>query len=488
MNYLICRSHQQSLTKNSKDFDECSNRSTKFLLDCKDHHDRGNPKNSKRTISRITSGYWKRNVLGHLIAHRRYDAAIRRLKKEPWEASIWVTTETSHASGTSRQLPIHMVCSRLSTRLSDRARSRCEQLLRYLALTFPDGCAHRDHEQRLPLHEAIRYDASPETIALLLVVFPEALDVTDVHGRFPRDLGSHCHDIAYIMGRDKDFWRSKRKELYKDFQNDPEKCCSKEFLHLKFAINDRQLRKDKLLCRSKRCEWQKVVDDERKERFDKKVNIRKCPQSTDPLLAERHELTRLRALENEYAAALANESLARRVVKLEKEKSQMRLRIEQMVTILNSYGLASNDCMNKVLSRKTGFKAKIAQHENKKITHNDKRRKGVAYKADVVEAIKRQSKLYKFPRTFTIREEAKQDIVFLPDNYDNDISRADGLQSGSNDFQQGKHAHRTQCNMGLYVQDDLDSLLDVAERCFGHTFSDATIQAWRRIQLPDDRA
>jgi hypothetical protein len=198
--------------------------------------------------------YENPTILFRLVQAKKFSAALERLEKNgPREASIWVCTKrpkeakagggaageknttsssrsqqqqhqqqqeedgsSSLISGitqsfiteevaayntegeyTFRCLPIHMACSHLGSVVVDKNKDQwadLEKLICYLAIVYPAGCARRDHEGRLPLHEAIWYNASPCTVSALLMAAPEAVNEQEYkhsRGRYPIALNEH---------------------------------------------------------------------------------------------------------------------------------------------------------------------------------------------------------------------------------------------------------------------------------------------------------
>lgn len=188
--------------------------------------------------------YRNPTILSRLIQNFKYRAAVQRLERNgPAEASVWVcsrraeeatkknTGSTAAKSLTSsiishakqvygyRQLPIHMACDSLFQVADESLRADLESLIAHLVLAFPEGCARRDHEGKLPLHEAIWHDASPETVSALLMAYPQAGRKKDTRGRYPVELnehrqGSHKESVRILLRRKDDFWISAGKEAH----------------------------------------------------------------------------------------------------------------------------------------------------------------------------------------------------------------------------------------------------------------------------------
>lgn len=509
---LIPRAFHKDSWRKLGQTDQSDGLSTKSLLDSKSYRASDTYVTSNRKSMSIIRNRSNSTVLCRLILTRKYDAALRRLKKAPREASIWVVGgPTNYKTVHSRQLPIHMACSGLSNYFDDDpSRTQLELLVRQLALTFPVGCTHRDHDQQLPLHEALRHNASLDTISLLLIVAPESIDETDRYGRLPYEIncerkGDCMDEIAPLLRKDKHFWRSKREEFYAQPHIGTETYLIKKLLRLNCVLGGRSMGKDYVTILSQDSEPAGHLDN-KAQQIDKHSDSKVSPKETctprsssgvdsgdRPTIL--HEISRLQALKAEYARALADENLAKRVVKLEKEKSEMRLRINQMICVLKTQGLTSGDGRT-VLSRgESGTQSMMAQTEDssKNIRCGDHFKKPmIPSKVSMKENKRRPSRLSR-QVSRAMKEEAMRDIVFVPNNYVN-VHNVGFLPPGTT-FERSQfskfitngsyNTHGAYHPMNVETQGTLENLLDMAEQRFGHTFSPGTIQAWRQISLPD---
>lgn len=137
-----------------------------------------------------------------------------------------------------RQLPIHVACNNFlsiddeyddvddydnevdGTNQKGGKRNRradLERLVIRLAVKYPEGCGMRDHEGKLPLHEALWNNASTETITVLLMAYPTALHERDRYGRSPVELNRfrrgedhHKSIIQKLLLRGVQFWEKAR--------------------------------------------------------------------------------------------------------------------------------------------------------------------------------------------------------------------------------------------------------------------------------------
>lgn len=219
--------------------------------------------------SRECDFYTNPTILSRLILHQKYEAAMRRSSTHSEEARTWVVVrrQTSPASSVSnqaatpsspakttsqrsnvtslsslseddvnnttlssnrngdvdceyyscRQLPIHMACGNLFRVVDPALKAQLEKLIATLVVAFPEACSQRDHQHRMPLHEAIWYRAGPETISALLIAYPDAVSMRDKYGRYPMAL-NECRDspyrtqIRHMLLQGRDFWNTARTE------------------------------------------------------------------------------------------------------------------------------------------------------------------------------------------------------------------------------------------------------------------------------------
>lgn len=201
-------------------------------------HDDDNAK-AKEQGERKCESSCNPTVLSRLITHQKYLAAVRRLAKHRNEAKIWVCTRrTTDPPGKSprdnrtsnekdtlysfRQLPIHTACNKLFQEEDKILRGQLENLISHLTAAYPEGCAMRDHNGQLPLHEAIWNNASPNVISMLLMAAPSTMNQVDRNGRTPMALNqlrqgnatnSKSKNSVHIMlQKDEEFWTLARQE------------------------------------------------------------------------------------------------------------------------------------------------------------------------------------------------------------------------------------------------------------------------------------
>jgi hypothetical protein len=184
--------------------------------------------------------YRNPTILSRLVQNQKYEAAMARLEKRgPAEVSVWVCTmlpTTGDASpkdvgmGSSnssapfevageedrpqyayRQLPLHAACAALFRVADASLRDDLEALIAHLVVAYPEGCARRDHKGRLPLHEVIWHDASPDLVSAILMAYPGACQERDPHGRYSIELneyraGKHKVAVRSLLRRKMAFW------------------------------------------------------------------------------------------------------------------------------------------------------------------------------------------------------------------------------------------------------------------------------------------
>jgi hypothetical protein len=197
-------------------------------------------KHEKKKRERECDFYINPTLTSRLILHQKYTAAIRRLQQHTSEASVWVcvkrkqtpvpkskvddAAESNHDDDDSysmRQLPLHMACqdlARVGIEASNRA--QLEELIAHLILAYPAACSKQDHSGCFPLHEAIWYTATPETVSHLLCGAPEIANTNDQYGRSCIYLNRHCRSrtpedqarVQVMLQRGRAFWETALQE------------------------------------------------------------------------------------------------------------------------------------------------------------------------------------------------------------------------------------------------------------------------------------
>jgi len=88
-------------------------------------------------------------------------------------------------------------------------RTELEGLIDRLLFSHPKGCSERDHEGNLPLHYAVRSNATPETISNLLVAYPKSNQEKDSNGEYPLALSEANYNnrtVNKLLRLGHDFW------------------------------------------------------------------------------------------------------------------------------------------------------------------------------------------------------------------------------------------------------------------------------------------
>jgi hypothetical protein len=338
------------------------------------------PRQRRRPAEAECDFYTSPTILSRLILRQKYDAAIRRIRKAPRETSTWVSSsrlieeraapdDCSEGSPTSvtdsqreekqkkgrvecsyRQLPIHMACGALSLVVDTTLRAQVEDLIGRLVLAYPEGCTKRDHQERLPLHEALWQNASPDTIGTLLMAYPEGVDEKDFFGRSPMELNQHrrgeCkEEVTQMLLRGKNFWAFARRE------------ANFKLKHVKVPTSGASVGSTSVLLDSLADHDDYTLASRGTVvpgRISKPVlkNPGESPMAweqleerailLEKLLEERHEenytmaeeISRLKEVETKYQHVTSSKHLAQSLLKLEKDKAEMQKQIHRMKTVL----------------------------------------------------------------------------------------------------------------------------------------------------------
>lgn len=85
-----------------------------------------------------------------------------------------------------RRLPIHFACSAIPMGEAFSAQDeQLEKLTLQMVEVAPFLCHRRDHEEKLPLHDAVQNNVSTAVIEALLLAFPQSPTAQDKYGRTP---------------------------------------------------------------------------------------------------------------------------------------------------------------------------------------------------------------------------------------------------------------------------------------------------------------
>ena len=117
------------------------------------------------------------------------------------------------------QLPIHVACDNLKKHGNGTTlKAHLETLIAHLAAVYPKGCEKREHHGFLPLHLALKHQASPRTITALLCAAPCTIRELDPSGLTPLELHQIHHRgpdedaVPQLLARNEDFWSIARCE------------------------------------------------------------------------------------------------------------------------------------------------------------------------------------------------------------------------------------------------------------------------------------
>ncbi|CAB9529485.1 expressed unknown protein [Seminavis robusta] len=167
--------------------------------------------------ARTDGKLYQSTILTDLIGKKHYLEAIRRLQTHPSEASEWV--QLTENDMPYERLPLHLACASLATASELQSRFQLEQLILKLVLTYPDGCSLVDYDNRLPLHECVWNNATPETISMLLMGDPTSMYQRDPCGRNAAEVNRHrcgvfMEQVQELLSRGMEFWETARKQKW----------------------------------------------------------------------------------------------------------------------------------------------------------------------------------------------------------------------------------------------------------------------------------
>lgn len=171
--------------------------------------------------------YRNPTILSRLILNQKYEAAIRRLHKNPEEAHVWVCAKRKPSKGdipnsqipfSLRQLPVHIAICNLQRCRGQACRDILNLLITNLVVVNPDSCRFVDHLGKLPLHLAIADGATPETISVMLMAHPASTESRDKQGRTMialnqnRSLDDGRDQVHQVLSLGVDFWNEAHQE------------------------------------------------------------------------------------------------------------------------------------------------------------------------------------------------------------------------------------------------------------------------------------
>lgn len=338
---------------------------------------------SKKVKEDEVDFYDSPTTLSRLILHQKYEAAMRRLEKAPYEASTWVSairapdidddqtmktsiTINSSAQFSFRQMPLHMVCGELARVKDSVLREQVEQLIGKLVTIYPDAAKKRDHDNKLPLHEALWYNATPQTISILMMAYPEAADEVDMFGRTALQViqhrrggnEDHKEAIEKMLLRGYSFWNLARKEKNLKMKHG-RVSSSGASVDSQSVLNDSQAGNDDytIATRESAVAARAGRECDKHFRYGTKVanphaKKKKTPVAWDQLehraqklehmLAEHNEenfrmaeeISRLKKIEAKYEKLTSSEVVAQQVIQLEKENAELTKTVIELRRIL----------------------------------------------------------------------------------------------------------------------------------------------------------
>jgi hypothetical protein len=333
-------------------------------------------------------------TLSRLILHQKYESALRRLGKAPYEASTWVsairapdddddeTIKTSITINSSvqfsfRQMPLHMACGELA-RVKDRDsvyRGNLEHLIRKLVTVYPDAAKKRDHDNKLPLHEALWHLASPQTVSILIMAYPEAAEEQDIFGRSPLQITQtrrggnteHKEAIVKMLLKSPSFWDLARKEMTLKMKHGRVPSAGAS-VNSQSVLNDSQADADDytIATRESVAASRSGSGSTTHLRYGTKaanprVKKKKSPVAWDQLeqraqrleymLAEHNEenfrlaeeINRLKEIEAKYEKLTSTEVVACQVIQLEKENAELTKTVNDLKRILQRNDITAEE-------------------------------------------------------------------------------------------------------------------------------------------------
>lgn len=146
-------------------------------------------------------------ILCWLMQRQKFEDAMERLHDAPDEASTWLVDESTN----TRSLPLHLACRQLRTEEDNRQRIALSDLVSHLLLVHPKAAQEKDSpDGRLPIHDAIAGGIDEETLALLLTVYPESMNVPDERRLTLIEinrLNTNSHEIQSVLDLGYDEWK-----------------------------------------------------------------------------------------------------------------------------------------------------------------------------------------------------------------------------------------------------------------------------------------
>lgn len=128
------------------------------------------------------------------IQHKQWEGAISRAKAYPQECKTWVSRYEDSGKLRWRLLPLHAAIIFKAT----------EETIKTLVLSYPRASRHKDDQGMLPVHLAIRNMSSVKIVELILLSYPDAANVHDRKGRLPLTLVENMNCTVDLKKRYKE--------------------------------------------------------------------------------------------------------------------------------------------------------------------------------------------------------------------------------------------------------------------------------------------
>ncbi|GAX16839.1 hypothetical protein FisN_5Hh212 [Fistulifera solaris] len=274
-------------------------------------------------------------------------------------------------------MPLHMACGELA-RVKDRDsvyRGNLEHLIRKLVTVYPDAAKKRDHDNKLPLHEALWHLASPQTVSILLMAYPDAAEEQDIFGRTSVQIvqtrrggnEEHKEAIMKMLLKNPSFWNLARKEMTLKMKHGRVPSAGAS-VNSQSVLNDSQADADDytIATRESIAASRSGSGSTTHLRYGTKVanpraKKKKSPVAWDQLeqraqrleyiLAEHNEenyrlaeeINRLKEIEAKYEKLTSTEVVARQVIQLEKENAELTKTVNDLKRILQRNDITAEE-------------------------------------------------------------------------------------------------------------------------------------------------
>ena len=442
-----------------------------------------------------------------------------------------------------RQLPLHMACSNLRLLLTNEktAKQQLEQLISQLVVTFPQACARRDHEYRLPLHEALWNNASPDVIVLLLIAYPEAVDEPDIYGRTAAELNEYRRGaspvdkqaVSRMLQRNASFWKFAKQEADLRLKHNKNNVLD----NVNASVNSTSVLNDSLATegdytlatKESAFQGRAAAGNEPEpptrtetswSQLEKRVlNLeRALAESYEQNYGMAQEISRLEDIQKKYYKVISKQFLAKQVIQLEEDNAELRMQLGLMETILKRNNLTMEDAS--VFSGPTSIEVDdddddddagpqaAAQMQNQQQQRQQDevvqlRDDNQILRAQVASLTSRmeefQRMLEDYERDANKRKEEETSETQRSTTEEDDMEEEESLAMSLSTTT--VHSHLSNMNVDEKalvpmpptvsplqrgITHNLDGLLELAETTYGHKFSPELVEAWRNITVDGD--